>query len=467
MNAAVEYLLVAGESSDPFTTSVFDPKTGSSVWSLKGSELQGAITGCVQPLGENGDFLVIAAKNKPLLHTIAVRSGDRFHVKSVLSGPLSNVAVSSDGAALFGTSGPNLFTWMVGTGELLSVVNAHYQPVSCIRVSSDDRLLISGGEDGTVKVFLVADLMSWELGGIEGVKPFREWRPHSLKVKDVCVTHLCNARVLSCSDDHTAAFYSVSMNECLVKISGDRALTCCVIDPAESRLFLGTDTGSILPINLYSLEGKSERIITTAPGTVEIFSGHNAEVRRLDVNHDASMLASGDAGGLCCIWDITSCQRLRVFNAKGSICTLRFVLNWTSVRELDKPNKMTPLPTLQRSRLDASAPKKIVLCGKKRSDGPADAGLSIEEMDKLIADLLHNRPTAGVGIDLVKRHRQENNTGEEINAEQSRIRVPSESDSVVMEEEETVEALKRRVAELTKVNKEIYTFAASLVLRDE
>ena len=39
----------------------------------------------------------------------------------------------------------------------------------------------------------------------------------------------------------------------LLQISADRPLTCCALDPAESRFFIASDLGNIAQINLYSL----------------------------------------------------------------------------------------------------------------------------------------------------------------------------------------------------------------------
>lgn len=45
-------LLVSSGSPDPHSTIIIDPRTGVSSWSYKGSELQGASTGLVEPLGK-------------------------------------------------------------------------------------------------------------------------------------------------------------------------------------------------------------------------------------------------------------------------------------------------------------------------------------------------------------------------------------------------------------------------------
>lgn len=52
-------------------------------------------------------------------------------------------------------------------------------------------------------------------------------------------------------------------------------------------------------------------------GNLSIFKGHSAELAWLDVNHDGSLLASGDVRGVYMIWDISSRQCLKTSSLKG------------------------------------------------------------------------------------------------------------------------------------------------------
>ena len=50
-NYIFKVLLISASSPDPYSTIIVDPRTGVSTWSFKGSELQGAATASVAPLG--------------------------------------------------------------------------------------------------------------------------------------------------------------------------------------------------------------------------------------------------------------------------------------------------------------------------------------------------------------------------------------------------------------------------------
>lgn len=68
----------------------------------------------MEAVGSHGDLLLLVVKDQPLAHIVAVNRRDRFHVKSLLTKPLRCVAVTKDGAVIFGCSESRIFCWMVG-----------------------------------------------------------------------------------------------------------------------------------------------------------------------------------------------------------------------------------------------------------------------------------------------------------------------------------------------------------------
>ncbi|KHJ85900.1 WD domain, G-beta repeat protein [Oesophagostomum dentatum] len=247
----LERLLVASSSSDPFSVVIVDPRTGVASWSYKGSELQGAAVGHVEPLGISGDHLVLSIKDRPLIHAFAVHPRDRYHQKSVVSGVIAAFCSNKEGSLLFAAVGTQIFIWLLLSGELLSVTDVHYQAVAQIALSADDSILFTASVDGSINVYLVSDLVSQDRG--RTVEPLRKWRAHTLAVKGLSISRGSNPRIVSCGLDHLALIHSITLDDVLLKISADRPLTACLLDAAESRLFLGSDTGNIAIINLCSL----------------------------------------------------------------------------------------------------------------------------------------------------------------------------------------------------------------------
>uniref|UniRef100_A0A0K0CWJ8 WD_REPEATS_REGION domain-containing protein n=1 Tax=Angiostrongylus cantonensis TaxID=6313 RepID=A0A0K0CWJ8_ANGCA len=345
---AFQKLLVACSSNDPFSVIVVDPRTGVASWSYKGSELQGATVGFVDSLGVNGDHLLVSIKDRPLIHAFAVHPRDRYHQKAVVSGVISTFCTNKDGSLLFASIAAQLFVWLLSTGELLAVVDSHYQAITCLSLSSDESLLFTASKDGSTHCYLVSDIISSNRGST--VEPIRKWRAHTLAISGLSVSNGTNPRVVSCGLDHISAVYSVSLDEILLKVSTDRPLTACKLDPAESRLFLGSDTGSIAQINLYDLVSRDLLIQVSDEKNrrVPIFNGHSDEITVFSTNGDGSLLASGDSSGRYCIWEIVSKQCLKVSSMRGSISSLKFVPSWRSTYVADHASAH-PMFELKRS----------------------------------------------------------------------------------------------------------------------
>lgn len=171
------------------------------------------------------------------------------------------------------------------------------------------------------------------------------------------------------------------------------ALSSCAIDPAECRLFLGTINGSLVQLDLYALvcpskkstqdvekkktilvfQNKTEVSVVVGAenaGNLLLFNGHSTELAWLDVNHDGSLLASGDVSGVYMIWDISSRQCLKTSSLKGMfhemlikfscvsctyifqgpICKLKFNTRWKAAEESSKKNQILPIPNLKRQK---------------------------------------------------------------------------------------------------------------------
>ncbi|CAI2334035.1 unnamed protein product [Caenorhabditis sp. 36 PRJEB53466] len=319
----LEMLLISSGSPDPHSTIIIDPRTGVSSWSYKGSELQGASTGHVEPLGRDGEHVVITTKERPLVHVLAVHNKDRFHQKCVLPGPVSAIASDKSGRLVFMSIKKQLYCWLLSTGELLSVIDAHYQSITKIAISDDDSMVFTASKDGAVHGYLVTDLVSADRD--HTVSPFRKWSSHTLSISDIKITHGTNPRVLTAGADHIACLHSISIDSVILKVSADRPLTACAIDSAETRVFIGTDVGNIAQINLFQL-GPEERDLLVQTG-----DEHNSKRHRK-----------------YCIWEISSHQCLKVSTMRSSISTLRFIPFWKSLSNGDISVNFRPVWDLRR-----------------------------------------------------------------------------------------------------------------------
>ncbi|XP_065624197.1 vegetative incompatibility protein HET-E-1 [Quercus suber] len=76
--------------------------------------------------------------------------------------PVAPLIASLDGFYLFagGLSGNiHVFSLPLASGNVLKAFPAHHSPVSCLKISDDGSLLISGGDDGTIVVIPISQLI--------------------------------------------------------------------------------------------------------------------------------------------------------------------------------------------------------------------------------------------------------------------------------------------------------------------
>ncbi|MFH4984036.1 hypothetical protein AB6A40_010745 [Gnathostoma spinigerum] len=191
--------------------------------------------------------------------------------------------------------------------------------------------------------------------------------------------------------------------------------------------------------------------------SASVFKGHLNEVRCTAVNHDGSLLASGDASGLYCVWDVLNGQCLRSQQTKGPICNLSFIIGWKKPNERVKYRKEV-MRSLQRQPRANSFVRVIHLL-----DEPIETSGSEEHSKRYNLDAYLERlrlQESSYEISRTTRERtdtkDEHTVAESDHAEQARL------DSSKLDE--VVASLKARIAYLEKYNREIYTFAASKIL---
>ncbi|XGW10334.1 hypothetical protein V3C99_012094 [Haemonchus contortus] len=470
-----EKLLIAASSSDPYSVIIVDPNTGVASWSYKGSDLQGAAVGFVATLGTSGDHLLISVKDRPLLHALAVHPRDRYFHKAVVGGPVAALCTFKDGSMLFVAIGTQIFVWSLKNGELHTVLDAHYQSITRLSLTSDESILITASADGTIICYLISDIISHSRD--HSVVPLRKWKAHSLAVRDLTVSGGANPRVVTCGLDHIAVVHSASLDEVLLRISSDRPLTACELDPAETRLFLGSDTGNIVQINLYDLDGSMDLLVQVADeqnSRVPVFSGHSGEITTLAVNADGSLLASGDSSARYCIWEISSRQCLKVSSMPGPLSSLQFVADWPSTYAAEYISAH-PCFELQRN---LTKDEKISMSVHNSYD--PSKKFWREERDRLITTLLREADPLDRSTDTRKKGKNRKKQkmivkSNEIDDTEDIIVLDNDLDilettgypsssitgSGCSKDKKLLEKQRKEIQRLKKINAELYKFMAS------
>ncbi|GAA6070020.1 WD repeat-containing protein 18 isoform X1 [Tachysurus ichikawai] len=81
---------------------------------------------------------------------------DQLQQKIVCPGVVTCLTASPDGLYVLAGIAEAIYLWEVSTGNLLVVLNRHYQDLSCLRFTDDCSHFVSGGKDNLALVWNLA-----------------------------------------------------------------------------------------------------------------------------------------------------------------------------------------------------------------------------------------------------------------------------------------------------------------------
>nr|CAB3482671.1 unnamed protein product [Digitaria exilis] len=163
-------------------------------------------------------------------------------VKSFPAEPIRALIADQEGSYLIGGgSNGNLFLWEVASGELLHTWHAHYRAVRCLTLY--DYLLVSGSEDGGIKVWDLITVLD-EQSRLEAQTPYLySFNQHALPVTDIAC--FLGAIAVSSSEDRTCKIWSLSEGRMLRSISFPTSIDSVALDPRSHVFYAGGRDGKI------------------------------------------------------------------------------------------------------------------------------------------------------------------------------------------------------------------------------
>ncbi|KAL5558834.1 hypothetical protein UlMin_035045 [Ulmus minor] len=245
-------------------------------------------------------------------------SKPQVEVKSPLQEKIKPLAATREGTYIVGGgSSGSIYLWEVASSRMLKKWPAHYRGVTCLVFSDDDSLLISGSEDGSVKVWSL--LMIFD--------DYRRERSHlyehSFSEHNLCVTDIvagyggCNAIIVSASEDRTCKVWSLSKGKLLRNIVFPTIIDAIALDPAEHVFYAGGRDGKIY---VAALNAESPSSKNHGLHIISAFSNHSKAVTCLQYGINGNLLISGSEDGMIRVWDARTQNIIRVFkHAKGPV----------------------------------------------------------------------------------------------------------------------------------------------------
>ncbi|KAG8126903.1 hypothetical protein E2320_021930, partial [Naja naja] len=148
---------------------------------------------------------------------------------------------------------------LVSSGNLLAILNRHYQDLSCLAFTDDSSHFLSGAKDCLVIVWSLYSVLQVEHG--QSPEPRHLWE--------------------------------VSSGNLLLSVVFDVSIMSVTLDLAEYHMFCGGLDGSIFQVDLCSWPVQRERGFQSEQENGKIFKGHRNQVTCLSVSTDGSLLLSG------------------------------------------------------------------------------------------------------------------------------------------------------------------------------
>ncbi|KAF9610858.1 hypothetical protein IFM89_025320 [Coptis chinensis] len=267
-------LVIASSSVDSGGISCFDLQTGAE---------QSRFKSCSSPshglLSIGGRFLASSQ-----LRDSSASSGSILYwswnklqaeVRSFPAEPISPLVSNREGTYIIGGgSRGDIYYWDVASGRLLNKWHAHYRAVTCLVLSDDESLLISGSEDGSVRV--------WSL-----------YKRRNSPMNIVSQNTLCVTDVVCGSGD------AVQLSFQLLKIEHASR---------DGKIYIA------------ALDGERTSSSSFGMHIIGALSEHSKAVSCLALNMDGNLLVSGLVDGTIRVWDTKTLQIVRMLkHSKGPV----------------------------------------------------------------------------------------------------------------------------------------------------
>ncbi|KAL8172026.1 hypothetical protein V2J09_023830 [Rumex salicifolius] len=243
----------------------------------------------------------------------------QVELKSFPAKQIKPLVSDSRGTYLFGGSvSGDIYCWEVSSGRLLTKWHAHYRSVTCLVLCDDQSLLVSGSEDGTVKVFSLVTVFD-EVAKQKAERLYlHSFLEHTLPVTDLKVGYGgANAIIVSASEDRTCKVWRLSTGELLRSIVFPSMIDAVALDPGEYVFYAGGRDGKIYIVAL-GAESPSDSIY--GKHIIGALSEQSKAVTCLTFCADGVSLVSGSEDGLIRVWDARSRNIVRMLrHAKGPV----------------------------------------------------------------------------------------------------------------------------------------------------
>ncbi|XP_030036566.2 WD repeat-containing protein 18 [Manduca sexta] len=338
MSTLLEVLVTCDSNNTLWNSCVWDPHTGTSLMTYKGGGTSESRT--LSFIGK--DYLAAVEKTKPVLHIWPLNSHQTVQgMRFILPGKASALAISTDGHYIIAGIDEKIYIWQTASGNLLTIINRHYQKITMLKFTPDGKYFVSAAEDGMVMVWSLSTVASHpEVNLVTQLSagqhdPIYIFSDHSLPVTDLCISKTgMHGRLFTISSDRTCKIYDLASGEMLLNLVLDVPLSSITLDVLELNVFIGTTEGNIHQISLTNPPRSRDLLVNTETDSLT-FSSHTKAVNCLSVSLDGETLMSASNDEQVILWHIPSRQAVRTIRHKGPVTNAFFTANYPAIYTQD------------------------------------------------------------------------------------------------------------------------------------
>jgi WD40 repeat protein/DNA-binding SARP family transcriptional activator len=193
---------------------------------------------------------------------------------------ITALAFSGDGAMLAGGDRV-IYLWHTRTGQVIRTLLGHRREIECFAWTADDRQLVSGAHDGSIRL--------WDIGSGQSLRTLQD---HGQIVRAV-VLHPDGHTLASAGADRLVRLWDLRDGQTLRTLFGHiYELNALAFSPDGQMLASGSGDPVV---KLWD---------TRSGNTLASFSGHGEVVHAIHISPNGRLLASGDASGMVRLWAI-------------------------------------------------------------------------------------------------------------------------------------------------------------------